>query len=74
MRNTTLPLMKYGIQYIRTHLKLIWSTLNYFIIQLLGGRRVVQTIDGNMLKRVWQELDYRIDIYRVMKGAHIEHL
>ena len=37
-------------------------------------RAVVQTIDGNMLKRVWQELDYRIDICRVTKDAHIEHL
>ena len=36
-------------------------------------RAVVQTIDGNMLKRVWQELDYPIDICRVTKGAHIEH-
>jgi hypothetical protein len=31
-------MMKYGIQYIRTHLKFIWSAPNYFIIQLLGGR------------------------------------
>jgi hypothetical protein len=23
---------------------------------------------------VWQELDYRIDICRVIKGGHIEHL
>ena len=37
-------------------------------------RAVVQTIDGNMLKLVWQQLDYRIDICRVTKGAHIEHL
>ncbi len=37
-------------------------------------RAAVQTVDGNMLKRVWQELDYRIDICRVTKGAHIEHL
>ena len=36
-------------------------------------RAAVQTIDGNMLKRFWQELDYRIDICRVTKGAHIEH-
>jgi len=35
---------------------------------------VVQTTDGNMLKRVWQELDYRTDICGAMKGAHIEHL
>ena len=37
-------------------------------------RAAVQTFDGNMLKRVWQELDYRIDICRVTKGADIEHL
>ena len=34
----------------------------------------VQTVDGKMLKRVWQELDDRIDICRATKGAHIEHL
>jgi hypothetical protein len=28
----------------------------------------------NMLKRVWQELEYRIDVYRVTRGAHIEYL
>jgi hypothetical protein len=27
-----------------------------------------------MLQRVWQELDYRIDICRVTKGGHIEQL
>ena len=37
-------------------------------------RAAVQTIDGNMLKRIWQELDYRIDICKVTKGGHIEHL
>jgi hypothetical protein len=28
----------------------------------------------HMLQRVWQELDYRLDVCRVTKGAHIEHL
>jgi len=27
-----------------------------------------------MLPRVWQELEYRIDVCRVIRGAHIEHL
>jgi hypothetical protein len=27
-----------------------------------------------MLMRVWQELEYHIDVYRVTRGAHIEHL
>lgn len=32
------------------------------------------TIDRDMLTRVWAELDYRLDVCRVTKGAHIEHL
>jgi hypothetical protein len=27
-----------------------------------------------MLTRVWQELEYRTDVCRVTRGAHIEHL
>jgi hypothetical protein len=34
----------------------------------------VKNIDAPMLKRVWQELEYRIDVCRVTRGAHIEHL
>jgi hypothetical protein len=34
----------------------------------------VAAIDLQMLQRVSQGLDYRIDICRVTKGAHIEHL
>jgi len=34
----------------------------------------VKNIDAPMLMRVWQELEYRIDVYRVTRGAHIEHL
>jgi hypothetical protein len=33
----------------------------------------VAAIDRQML-RVWQELDYRIDICRVTKGGHMDHL
>ena len=28
----------------------------------------------NMLTGVWQQLEYRIDVCRVTRGAHIEHL
>jgi hypothetical protein len=34
----------------------------------------VAAIDRQMLQRVWQKLDYRIDICNVTKGGHIEHL
>jgi hypothetical protein len=34
----------------------------------------VKNIDAPMSTRVWQELEYRIDLCRVTRGAHIEHL
>jgi hypothetical protein len=40
-------------------------------------RRIVEAvaaIDRQMLQSVWQELDYRIDVFRVTKAGHIEHL
>jgi hypothetical protein len=33
-----------------------------------------KNIDAPMLTRVWQELEYRIDVDRVTRGAHIEHI
>lgn len=32
------------------------------------------TVDVAMLRSVWEELDYRIDICRVTEVSHIEHL
>jgi hypothetical protein len=34
----------------------------------------VKNIDAPMLTHVGQELEYRIDVCRVTRGAHIEHL
>jgi len=34
----------------------------------------VKNIDAPTLTRVWQELDYRIDVCPVTRGAHIDHL
>ena len=34
----------------------------------------MKNIDAPMLTRVRQELEYRIDVCRVTRGAHIEHL
>ncbi|PNF19921.1 hypothetical protein B7P43_G11719 [Cryptotermes secundus] len=36
--------------------------------------RAVETITPEMLQRVWQEFDYRIDECRVTKGTHMEAL
>ena len=37
-------------------------------------KTAVASVDEDMLRSVWTELDYRIDICRVTKGSHIEHL
>jgi hypothetical protein len=34
----------------------------------------VKNIDAPMLTRVWQELEYHIDVCRITRGAHIEYL
>ena len=34
----------------------------------------VKNIDAPMLTLVWQELEYRIDVCRVTRGAHTKHL
>ena len=38
------------------------------------GACVKETITADMLQTVWNELDYRVDVCRVTKVAHIEHL
>jgi hypothetical protein len=35
---------------------------------------VLSTIGGDVLQRGWDELDYRIGVRRVTRGAHIEYL
>ena len=34
----------------------------------------VKNMDAPMLRRVWQEIEYRIDVCHVTRGAHIEYL
>ena len=34
----------------------------------------LETVTQDMLHRVWEELDYRLDMCRISGGAHIEHL
>jgi hypothetical protein len=36
--------------------------------------KAVKNIYAPLLTHVWQELKYRIDMCRVTRGAHIEHL
>ena len=34
----------------------------------------VALVDRDMLTLMWNEMDYRIDVCRITKGGHIEHL
>ena len=37
-------------------------------------RTAIETITADMLQTLWNEHDYRVDVCRITKGAHIEHL
>jgi hypothetical protein len=37
-------------------------------------RTAIETITADMLQTDWNELYYRVDVCRITKGAHIEHL
>ena len=45
-------------------------------LQDLGNRitAAVALVDRDMLTRVWNEMNYRINVCRVTKGGHIVHL
>jgi len=51
----------------RTHLQVLADPKSRIIV-------AVKNTNAPMLTRVWQELEYRIDVCRVTRGAHIEHL
>ena len=40
----------------------------------VGIRTAIETITADMLQTVWNELDYRVDVCRITKSAHIENL
>ena len=37
-------------------------------------RTAIETITADMLQTVSNELDYHVDVRRITKGAHVEHL
>jgi len=45
-----------------------------FDVCTTGETAYIDTIFKFLCQRVWQELEYRVDVCRVTRGAHIEHL
>jgi len=37
-------------------------------------RTAIETLTADMTQTVWNELDYRVDVCRITKCAHVEHL
>jgi hypothetical protein len=37
-------------------------------------RTAIETITDDMLQTIGNELDYRVDVCRITKGGHLEHL
>jgi len=37
-------------------------------------RTTIETITADMLQTLWNELDFHVDVCRITKGAHIQHL
>ena len=38
------------------------------------NRTAIETVTSDKIRTVWNELDYRVDVCRITKCAHIEHL
>jgi len=65
------------IYLIEQHSKFLLHTFQvlYMLSELkVRIRTAIETITADMLQTVWNELDYRVDVCRITKGAQIEHL
>jgi hypothetical protein len=49
------------------------GALIFFTAAIIRAFAAVKNIDAPMLTRVWQKLEYRIDVCRVTRDVHIEH-
>jgi len=60
---------------IEQHSKFLLHTLQVlYTCTLCDSTNINTIITVNMLQTVWNELDYRVDVCRITKGARIEHL
>jgi len=50
------------------------AVVMHFSIWSREIRTAIETITADMLQTVWNELDFRVDVCRITKGAHKEHL
>jgi hypothetical protein len=52
----------------------LWGYINDQVYFRPLHSSIPKTITADMLQTVWNELDYRVDVCRITKVAHIVHL
>ena len=60
-----------GLRQIHVYVPLLPASFPELEVRI---RTAIETFTADMLQTVWNELDYRVDVCRITKGAHIEHL
>jgi len=52
--------------------KIVFDTIYRYYKFEGKNKDVFATITEDMLKNTWREIDYRLDVLRATKGAHVE--
>jgi hypothetical protein len=60
-----------SIFFLAAMIRVCEATSHDFAVRIIAA---VKNIDAPMLTRVWQGLEYHMDVCCVACGAHIEHL
>ncbi|GFS84654.1 hypothetical protein TNCV_4607721 [Trichonephila clavipes] len=55
-------------------LEVIYGGHQLFVPSLSAYQAAIYGLESETLTRIWSELDYRLNVSRVAKGLHIEHL
>ena len=75
--HSTLQMKPHVISFygVTSRIRFIFPALPASIPELkVRIRTAIETITADILQTVWNELNYRVDVCRITKGAHIEHL
>jgi len=55
-------------------LKVFFYDVRCTVVMHFSAWSAVRRLHADMLQIVWNELDFRVDVCRITKRAHVEHL
>ncbi|GBM10426.1 hypothetical protein AVEN_263342-1 [Araneus ventricosus] len=67
----TLRFFLWGYVKDRVYVPLMPKTIEELKVRVCNA---LSSVTEQMLQNVWREMNYRLDVVRVTKGSHIEHL